>query len=213
LDNVVLLEDEEEVVEEVEDDFSVVPTGDRFLPRSKELAGTNPSNCELSPFSVGDTLDRIALHEEEEAGAADGAVETDTFDRRAYYCGNRDDSSSSQPAAESAGGNTPRPPPPPPLPAQLQGPRIVVQPHRAKGHLVSGIFALVMSLGAFWTMNKFQTIQACSTFYTTFLYTIMIDIVLAQPLAVLLTVLYRWLTAEEEATLWSELHPVHHQLR
>ncbi len=193
LDNVVLLEE----------DFSVVHVGD-MVAQSEELSDINPSNCQTSPFSAGDTLHRIALHE---GAIADGAVEADTCERFPNHCESTDDNG--QPSAEGLRGNTPQPPPPP----ALQGLRIVVQPYRAKGHLVSGIFALVMILAAFWTMNTFQTIQTCSTFYITFLYTMMMDIVLAQPLAVLLSVLYRWLTSGEEATLWSELHPVHNQLR
>jgi NhaP-type Na+/H+ or K+/H+ antiporter len=70
-----------------------------------------------------------------------------------------------------------------------------------------------MLILAFTTASRFTTAATCSAFLTSLLHCLLIDIVVGQPLGVLLTVLYRWMTSDADNRLSSELHPIHHQRR
>ena len=49
--------------------------------------------------------------------------------------------------------------------------------------------------------------ESCTVFESAFLVSLLVDFAVVQPLVMAFTYLYRWLTSDEDDTIWSELHP------
>jgi tetrahydromethanopterin S-methyltransferase subunit B len=82
-----------------------------------------------------------------------------------------------------------------------------------KGHIINAIFGLIVGILTFVTLTYFNTTQKCGIYKSTLCWVLIIDAALVQPLTVGFTGLYRWLTADDEESLPSELHPFDGALR
>jgi hypothetical protein len=82
-----------------------------------------------------------------------------------------------------------------------------------KGHIINAVFGLIVGILTFVTLTNFNTALKCGIYKSTLCWTLIIDAVLVQPVTVGFTGLYRWLTADDEEPLPSELHPFDGALR
>ena len=92
-------------------------------------------------------------------------------------------------------------------------------PIEAKKHPYSGIVAnavltIMLVLCAYALGSTMVNAFLCSVYKKALLYAIIVDILVMQPVIVLLTLGYRWLaTSDVDDALFSELHPHHGELR
>ena len=85
--------------------------------------------------------------------------------------------------------------------------KMVVAPHRTKGHLVVLTMLAVVFIIGFVVLLNIQSGSQCNIFETAFAIALLLDFCIVQPLVMLLIYLFRWLESNEDNEMWCELHP------
>jgi hypothetical protein len=77
-----------------------------------------------------------------------------------------------------------------------------------RGHGVNFLFTLIAAPIIFVLLSQMSNAAPCRLLQQGFLFAFIFDLTIGQTATVVLVYVYRWLVANDDEKIWSELHPL-----
>lgn len=91
--------------------------------------------------------------------------------------------------------------------------RIHVDKYVIRGHAVNFFFTLIAVPIIFVLLSQMSSATPCRVLQQGFLFAFIFDLTIAQTATLVFAYVYRWLVADDDEKIWSELHPLEGERR